>query len=276
MAKKNLKVVQTLKKTLKKIERNPLLKNKVFSYVILLAAITLALVYISKSNWNALGMYIAIGVLTCFFTKNMTITLGTAMLVSVLINRKELNMEGFEEDKEGFEEDKEGFEEDKEGNENQEKEGNGEVRKCWKKNDAGEYVREGEKDVIQKECEPKPMFCWENDMGDCPKKAGFNNKSIPSSKPARVDGGEDDESEGDRIDHSKTLEQAYDNLQNMLGTDGIKGLTGETAKLIEQQKGLMNSIQGMGPMMKQAEQMMGSLKGMGGMGGMAKMLGGKK
>jgi len=268
MAKKNLKLVQTLKKTLKKIEKNPLLKNKVFSYVILLAAITLALVYISKSNWNALGMYIAIGVLTCFFTKNMTITLGTAMLVSVLINRKELNMEGFEEDKEGFEE-------DKEGNENQEKEGDDEERKCWKKNEDGEYVREGESDVIQKKC-VKPM-CWENDKANCPKKAGFNNKSIPSSKPARVDGGDDDdESEGDRIDHSKTLEQAYDNLQNMLGADGIKGLTGETAKLIEQQKGLMDSIQGMGPMMKQAEQMMGSLKGMGGMGGMAKMLGGKK
>lgn len=266
MAKKSSKVGKTLKKTLKRIEKSSLLKNKVVSYVVLLAAITLALVYISKSNWNALAMYIAIGLLTCFFTKNMTVTLGTAIIVSVILNRKALNIEGFEEENKNTEQE-----------EKEDTMATNEKRKCWKKNEDGEYVREGEDDVLQKEC-AKPMFCWENDKGDCPKKAGFNNKSIPSSKPARVDGGnDDDESEGDRIDHSKTLEQAYDNLQNMLGTDGIKGLTGETSKLIEQQRGLMDSIKGMGPMMKQAEQMMGALQGMGGgMGGLGKMLGGKK
>ena len=267
MAKKSLKVGKTLKKTLKSLEKSSLLKNKVVSYVVLLAAITLALVYISKSNWNALGMYIAIGLLTSFFTKNMTITLGTAIIVSVFLNRRELNIEGFtEEDKDGMAT-KEGMEE--EGMETNEK------RKCWKKNEAGEYVREGNTDVLQKDCEPKPMFCWENDKGNCTSES-FNNKTIPSSKPSRVDGGDDDDdSEGDRIDHSKTLEQAYDNLQNMLGADGIKGLTGETSKLIDQQKNLMDSIKGMGPMMKQAEQMMGTLKGMGNMGGMEKMLGKK-
>ena len=264
MAKKSLKVGKTLKKTLKSLEKSSLLKNKVVSYVVLLAAITLALVYISKSNWNALGMYIAIGLLTSFFTKNMTITLGTAIIVSVFLNRRELNIEGFtEEDKDGM------ATKEEEGMETNEK------RKCWKKNEAGEYVREGNTDVLQKDCEPKPMFCWENDKGNCTSES-FNNKTIPSSKPSRVDGGDDDDdSEGDRIDHSKTLEQAYDNLQNMLGADGIKGLTGETSKLIDQQKNLMDSIKGMGPMMKQAEQMMGTLKGMGNMGGMEKMLGKK-
>lgn len=264
MAKKSSKVGKTLKKTLKRIEKSSLLKNKVVSYVVLLAAITLALVYISKSNWNALAMYIAIGLLTCFFTKNMTVTLGTAIIVSVILNRKALNIEGFEEENKNTEQEKEDTDD------------TNEKRKCWKKNEDGEYVREGEDDVLLKEC-PKPMFCWENDKGNCTSET-FNNKTIPSSKPARVDGGnDDDESEGDRIDHSKTLEQAYDNLQNMLGTDGIKGLTGETSKLIEQQRGLMDSIKGMGPMMKQAEQMMGALQGMGGgMGGLGKMLGGKK
>ena len=262
MAKKSLKVGKTLKKTLKRIENSSLLKNKVVSYVVLLAAITLALVYISKSNWNALAMYIAIGLLTCFFTKNMTVTLGTAIIVSVILNRKALNIEGFEEEEKEEQED------------TMDTKGETELRKCWKKDDDGNWVRKGDKEMKGEDC-AKPM-CWENDMGDCPKKSGFNNKSIPSSKPARVDGGnDDDDSEGDRIDHSKTLEQAYDNLQNMLGTDGIKGLTGETSKLIEQQRGLMDSIKGMGPMMKQAEQMMGALQGMGGGGGLGKLLGKK-
>ena len=54
-------------------------------------------------------------------------------------------------------------------------------------------------------------------------KAGFSKRLIPSSEPARVDG-EDDEVDTDRIDYAKNIEQAYDNLQGMLGEDGIKGL----------------------------------------------------
>ena len=54
---------------------------------------------------------------------------------------------------------------------------------------------------------------------------GFSKKSIPSSKPKRVDGGEDDP-EGDDIDYTKTLEGAYDNLQNMLGGSQCETLTG--------------------------------------------------
>ena len=123
MAKKTLKVGNSLKKTLRSIEQNPFLKNKVLSYVVLLAAITLALVYISKSNWNALGMFIAIGILTCFFTKNMTITLGTAIIVSVILNREVLNIEGFKGDEDG-EDPVDPVEE----TENAE-------RKCWKKNE---------------------------------------------------------------------------------------------------------------------------------------------
>ena len=56
----------------------------------------------------------------------------------------------------------------------------------------------------------------------------------------------------------------------------MKNLNLFLEKLIDQQKNLMDSIKGMGPMMKQAEQMMGTLKGMGNMGGMEKMLGVKK
>ena len=38
------------------------------------------------------------------------------------------------------------------------------------------------------------------------------------------------------MDYAATMEQAYDNLQKMLGEDGIKGITGETKKLVQQQK----------------------------------------
>ena len=118
--------------------------------------------------------------------------------------------------------------------------------------------------VTADKCSAMPQSCWASSAADCKKKSGFTNKDIPSSKPQRVDGKadieDDDESEGHRIDYSKTLEAAYDNLQDVLGKEGIKGLTGETTKLINEQKNLMKSMQSIGPMMNQATEMMASLK----------------
>ena len=261
MARKSSKMKNPLTKVLKKLEKNSLLKSKFTLYAVFLVTLTVVLSYVFKSDWNSLGVLIAVGLLTNFFTKNMVITLGTAVIVSFLIRKHVLKIEGFEE---GEEETEEGME-----TEEFKEDMSGDLKTCWKYNKkTKKFVSKGKKKNT--EC-AEPMFCWDDDSSNCKKpKSGFSNKSIPSSKPAKVDG--DDDSEGDRIDYSTTLEQAYDNLQNMLGTEGIKGLTSETSKLINQQKNLMDSIKGMGPMMGQAKEMMASLQGMtGGMGGMGDM-----
>lgn len=264
MARKSSKMKNPLTKVLKKLEKNSLLKSKFTLYAVFLVTLTVVLSYVFKSDWNSLGVLIAVGLLTNFFTKNMVITLGTAVIVSFLIRKHVLKIEGFEEGEE---------EETKEGMETEEfkEDMSGDLKTCWKYNKkTKKFVSKGKKKNT--EC-AEPMYCWDDDSSNCKKpKSGFANKSIPSSKPAKVDGNDDDDSEGDRIDYSTTLEQAYDNLQNMLGTEGIKGLTSETSKLINQQKNLMDSIKGMGPMMGQAKEMMASLQGMtGGMGGMGDM-----
>ena len=263
MARKSSKMKNPLTKVLKKLEKNSLLKSKFTLYAVFLVTLTVVLSYVFKSDWNSLGVLIAVGLLTNFFTKNMVITLGTAVIVSFLIRKHVLKIEGFEE---GEEETKEGME-----TEEFKEDMSGDLKTCWKYNKkTKKFVSKGKKKNT--EC-AEPMYCWDDDSSNCKKpKSGFANKSIPSSKPAKVDGNDDDDSEGDRIDYSTTLEQAYDNLQNMLGTEGIKGLTSETSKLINQQKNLMDSIKGMGPMMGQAKEMMASLQGMtGGMGGMGDM-----
>ena len=111
--------------------------------------------------------------------------------------------------------------------------------------DTNQYIKNGEQKVKKEECDVVPQSCWASSASDCTSKSGFSNKDIPSSKPQRVDGKndiEDDDSEGARIDYSKTLEAAYDNLQEVLGKEGIKGLTGETTRLINEQKNLMDSM----------------------------------
>jgi hypothetical protein len=74
------------------------------------------------------------------------------------------------------------------------------------------------------------------------------------------------------IDYASTVEDAYADLNNILGRDGIKRLTDDTQNLMKQQVELTKAMQGMGPLMEglkplmsQATQMMGSLKGEGGL-----------
>jgi hypothetical protein len=72
---------------------------------------------------------------------------------------------------------------------------------------------------------------------------------------------------GYNIDYASTVEDAYDELNKILGSDGIKRLTDDTQSLMKQQLQLAESmksmepfIKNMGPMMEQAQSM---LKGMG-------------
>ena len=55
------------------------------------------------------------------------------------------------------------------------------------------------------------------------------------------------------IDKAATMEEAYDHLENMLGTSGMKGLTKDTQNLMKQQKEMMKNMEGMFPMIKEAQ-----------------------
>ena len=81
-----------------------------------------------------------------------------------------------------------------------------------------------------------------------------------------------------KLDYAGTLEKAYENLQNHVGKDGIEGLTGQTKTLLEQQKNLMDNIQGMEPFIKTAESFMNNMdfSKLEGLGGMLSKFTGKK
>ncbi len=75
---------------------------------------------------------------------------------------------------------------------------------------------------------------------------------------------------GSQIDYASTVEDAYDQLNSILGSDGIKNLTADTQKLMKQQMNLASSmkdigpmIEGLGPMMKQAQDLLGGMEGKG-------------
>ena len=58
------------------------------------------------------------------------------------------------------------------------------------------------------------------------------------------------------IDYAATLEQAYDNLDNLIGQDGIKKMGEQTERLATKQKELMQNIEAMAPMLQKAGSML--------------------
>ena len=61
---------------------------------------------------------------------------------------------------------------------------------------------------------------------------------------------------GHKIDYATTIEDAYDQLNGILGKDGIKNLTADTERLMQQQAQLAGSLKDMGPLMEKMEPMM--------------------
>jgi hypothetical protein len=65
-----------------------------------------------------------------------------------------------------------------------------------------------------------------------------------------------------KIDYASTIEEAYDQLNSILGADGIKSLTDDTQRLLEQQTQLAGSLKNMGPMIEKMGPMVKSLTSM--------------
>lgn len=76
------------------------------------------------------------------------------------------------------------------------------------------------------------------------------------------------------IDYASTVEDAYDELNKIIGSDGIQRLTKDTQGLMNQQLELTKAMKDMGPMVDKIEPMMEQLQTM--MGSMKGLTGGNK
>ena len=231
-----------------KLQAPAILKNKYVLYVLLVLAIINVLGYVGLQDYDSLALFVAVGVLSTYFSKNMAVNLLLAIVVTSIIAVNKRVVEGMEnkEDDEVEEKPKKKKKKPKEGM----KEGND---ACGPNN----------------EC-PAGKVC---NAGQCVPETFQNN--VPPSSPAAVDE-DDDEAVGDRIDYAATMEQAYDNLQTMLGDDGIKSITSETKKLVNQQKDLMKTLNSMAPVLNTAKETLSGmdLPNIGEMGNLLKKLNG--
>jgi hypothetical protein len=217
-----------------------LLNNKYLLYFIVFLAITNILGYLVTNKLNAVIFFTLVSLLTYQFSKNMIIVLLVALLSTNLLMANRTLREGLEGNTEVKEEDK------LENVDPELKKGLDALKKSKDVNEAKEILEKYNKthDVNN------PDMNKNTDNDSEPEGA---TESMTNNKSKQEKSGN-----GSRLDYSATLEQAYDNLDSILGSDGINKLSEDTKRLMQQQQKLFDTMQNMTPMLEQAK---GMLKG---------------
>lgn len=244
-----------------KIFNTPFFQNKFVLYGSLLLVLLSILRHLANKNINAVVLIALTGLLMSYFSKNMIIVLLTAFATVFILEMvgSQGVMEGMVSKKED-EDDDETTDDDKTDT----------VKKGEDKKDEPTEDKDKAKDNASAEKKTE----GNKTLNEKKNKQGMTKLSPASydGKDHDAEGGADGMKEANRIDYASTLEQAYDNIENIIGEEGVRGLTDQTKSLMNQQKELMNNMKEMGPLLKSAEGFMHQMTGNGGIQGITNML----
>ena len=216
------------------------LTNKLVLNIIALLALFNIIGYIVLGNINAVLYYIILAVLIRYFSKNMIVVLGIPLILVNLLAMKGNIMEGMENNN------------DKE-NENDNK-NNIKTNEDQKNDD--KLVKNNKSKLDPKTSQGLIMTYINSDV-----KTEENAAQTTNGKQQGFESGRK-KNRGNEIDYASTIEDAYDELNNILGSDGIQRLTSDTQNLMKQQMQLAEAMNGMTPVMQQIVPMVKNLKGM--------------
>lgn len=200
-----------------------LMKDKNVLYVIFFLAVCNILGYLTVSNFDAVVLFLVVGFLTTYFSKNMIIVLLVSMITTnFFVANKRSKKEGMEN-----KDDKE----DKEASAADQKEKNKKQVKEKEEEPVKSSIASASSNKVSKDSQE------DHDAADADE--GVKSSSAPSGKK--------------RLDMSDTLEKAYAKLQEHVGEEGVEGLTKKSGALLSQQKDLMDNINTIKPFLEKAE-----------------------
>jgi hypothetical protein len=230
-----------------------LLTNKLVLNFVSLFAFFNVIGYLIMGNFNLVVYFVIIAIIVRYFSKNMILVLGIPL---ILVNLSPFKggdfMEGLENNTSSEDSSEDSVDEEKEKEEN--------AKTIKKINQQDAKTKQG--------LAITPLEPSADNLPDSGEPSG-DNFEVGRGKKKSYD-----------IDYASTVEDAYDELNKILGSDGIKRLTGDTQQLMKQQMQLAESmksmgpmIQNMAPMMKQAQEMLSTMGGDGkdGLGGIMEM-----
>jgi hypothetical protein len=179
--------------------------------------------YIMMRRYNAIILGLLAGGVITRFSKNKTVIMMATLFIVNFFITGSIVKEGME--------------------------GNKSSNKLKQKNE--NKVKDNDEDEDEDEDEIEQE---DSDFSETSKMTAFDRRKNDTLSSKKAD---------KTIDYAATVETAYDDLNNILGGEGIKNLTNDTQNLVSQQKQLSEAMQGMepliknfGPLMNQATEMM--------------------
>ena len=226
-------------------ESSKLLTNKYFLYFIVFLASTNVLGYIVTNKINAIIFFILVSLLTYQFSKNMAVILLVAIIATNFLMVNKRMREGLE----------------------------GLDNKSDNTSTSDNTTPNLTQNALNKITNIDPVIAnaipiVKNDQTTTPpldpNNNDLNNKSKEKTAPMGVgssvsnkQSSKTSEHLGPRLDYAKTIEESYQNLDQLLGSDSIQQLTNDTKKLMSQQQNLFSTMQQMAPMIEGAKNMLG-------------------
>lgn len=216
-----------------------ILRNTWVLNIICILAFFNVIGYMVMGYFNSVIYYIIIAIIVRYFSKNMIIVLGIPLIIVNLFSLKNMSFTT-------------------EGMEN-----NNHNETINKLNDE------------KRRSEPAISVVGSDSINSPLKTNNINASNIKSDEHFEVGRPKNGSS---KIDYASTIENAYDDLNKVLGSDGIKSLTDDTQRLMNQQMELAKSMEGltpivekMMPMASKLQEMMESMNS-GGNGGMSNLM----
>jgi hypothetical protein len=228
-----------------------LLTNKYFLYFLVFLSATNILGYLVTNKFNAVAFFGLVSLITYQFSKNMSVVLLVALVTTSLIMSNRMMREGLEN---ATNSSPNSDKMEKLGDVSPEmKQAADALKEAGTVDGAKEKMAESGKQVQSEVANTKdvnnPDLNNGTDNSDEPEGAG---QKLSNNKKVNLGG----KTNGPRIDYSATMEEAYNNLDKILGSDGVSKLTQDTQKLMSQQQKLFDTMQNMTPMLQNAKEML--------------------
>ena len=252
-------------------EASKLLTNKYFLYFILFLAVSNVVGYLVTNKINAVIFFVLICVLMTNFSKNMVIVLIVAIISTNLLMANKSMREGFDTT--------DPVDPLKPKDEKVETDAKAMDAKAMDAKAVDPLKPKDAKAMDAKAMDAKAMDAKATDAKAMDAKAtdaklepvvdeGFASAGVGASGKKR--GAIGGPAKPSRIDYATTLEDAYDNLDKILGSGGMKNLSADTEKLMSQQQSLFKAMNSMMPLVTNAQDMLKGLD-MGKIGSMIDM-----
>ena len=231
-----------------------ILTNKMVLNVVSIIALLNVIGYVVMGDVESVAVFVVLAVLVRYFSKNMIVVLGIPLIVvnMMALKNRSYRIEGLEMNKAADD-------------------------KAMPAADDTSMSADDKKKAADKKTadDKKAADDKKKDADAATAITGSNDKPADHFEVGRAKNG------GAKIDYAATVEGAYDELNKILGSEGMQSLTHDTQRLMKQQMELAKSMETIGPLMEQmmpmaaqAQKMMQSLNmGDGGIVEMMKKMG---